>query len=123
MIINKQTKGYQTRSDKPNENWLDESYYLVEDGSELARKIEANYPYFDIVDKNGQLIDVVLTVKPVDISAEISFLKTQLTATDYKIIKCYEYSLVDLPAPYDITALHAERQALRDQINILEAEA
>ena len=45
--------------------------------------------------------------------------KRQLNATDYKIIKAYEYSLVGLEQPYDIHALHAERQALRDEINSL----
>ena len=39
---------------------------------------------------------------------------------DYKIIKCSEASLVGEEMPYDITALHAERQALRDKINELE---
>ena len=53
---------------------------------------------------------------------EIQALKEHLTATDYKVIKCSEYSLANLDAPYDITALHTERQALRDKINSLEIE-
>lgn len=53
---------------------------------------------------------------------EIQTLKEQLTSTDYKVIKCSEYSLANLDAPYDITALHTERQALRDKINSLEIE-
>jgi hypothetical protein len=39
---------------------------------------------------------------------------------DYKIIKCSEYQLAGKELPYDITELHAERQALRDEINKLE---
>ena len=58
----------------------------------------------------------------VDNSAQISMLKAQLEASDYKVIKCYEYSLAGLPAPYDTQELHAERQAIRDQINALETE-
>lgn len=46
--------------------------------------------------------------------------KAQLEATDYRIIKCAEYALAGLEAPYDLAALHAERQALRDEINELE---
>lgn len=41
---------------------------------------------------------------------------------DWKIAKCYEYALMGLPAPYDITELNAKRQAVRDEINTLEAE-
>lgn len=41
---------------------------------------------------------------------------------DWKIAKCYEYALMGLPAPYDITKLNAQRQAVRDEINTLEAE-
>ena len=54
---------------------------------------------------------------------KIADLKRQLTATDYKVIKAYEYSLVGLEAPYDIVALHNERQALRDAINKLEVSS
>lgn len=51
---------------------------------------------------------------------EIEMLKAQLADTDYKIIKCSEYQLAGVELPYDITAMHAERQALRDRINELE---
>lgn len=50
---------------------------------------------------------------------QIAELKEQLTATDYKVTKCYEYGLAGLTLPYDISALHIERQAIRDQINEL----
>lgn len=53
---------------------------------------------------------------------EIDTLKLQLDSTDYKIVKTYEYSLVGMESDYDVDALHAERQALRDQINAKEAE-
>lgn len=47
-------------------------------------------------------------------------LKAQLDSTDYKIIKCSEYSLAGIELPYDVVALHTERQVLRDKINELE---
>jgi hypothetical protein len=50
----------------------------------------------------------------------IAELKLQLASTDYKIIKCSECSLAGLDLPYDIVALHAERQAVRAEINSLE---
>ncbi|MGM9580345.1 MAG: hypothetical protein ACI3U2_03810 [Anaerovibrio sp.] len=41
---------------------------------------------------------------------------------DYRIIKCYEAALAKKESPYDIDALIAERQGVRDKINELEAE-
>ena len=60
--------------------------------------------------------------KPQEIIKEerIAELKAQLDSTDYKIIKCMECSLAGVELPYDIAKLHAERQALRDEINELE---
>ena len=54
------------------------------------------------------------------IRKEIEDLKAQLTNSDYKIIKCYEASLIGESLPYDITHLHRERQAIRDKINEIE---
>ena len=51
---------------------------------------------------------------------KIAELKKELENTDYKIIKCSEYQLAGLELPYDIVALHAQRQAIRDEINQLE---
>lgn len=53
---------------------------------------------------------------------EIAQAQAQLNQTDYKIIKCYEYSLVGLEMPYDVSELHTERQALRDTINELQEQ-
>jgi len=43
-----------------------------------------------------------------------------LDKTDYKITKCYEYFLAGKPLPYDINALHEERQMYRNEINRLK---
>lgn len=54
--------------------------------------------------------------------ARIVALKAELDSTDYKIIKCSECSLAGVELPYDIAELHAQRQAIRDEINELEGE-
>lgn len=54
------------------------------------------------------------------IKADISALKEALAASDYKITKCYEASLLGQTLPYDVASLHTERQALRDKINEME---
>lgn len=46
--------------------------------------------------------------------------KNKLAESDYKVIKCYEYSLAGLDLPYDVTELHAEREAIREEIRTLE---
>lgn len=56
---------------------------------------------------------------------EIRNLTSQLTSSvssvgDWKVVKCYEASLVGLEPPYDINALHAERQQIRDRINEIQ---
>ena len=47
-------------------------------------------------------------------------LKDALAQGDYKIIKCAEAQLTGEPMPYDIAALVAERNAMRQEINALE---
>lgn len=62
-------------------------------------------------------------VKKFDIKkvrTEIASLKAALSASDYKVSKCYETSLMNDTPPYDIVSLHSERQAQRDRINALE---
>ena len=45
---------------------------------------------------------------------------SNLAEGDYKVIKCMEAFLCGEPLPYDIAALHAERQAMRNIINNAE---
>lgn len=52
--------------------------------------------------------------------AEINSLKKGLSDNDYKVTKCMEAKLLDLPLPYDIQAIHAENQIMRDRINEIE---
>ena len=56
------------------------------------------------------------------VTAQIAGLKNRIAASDYKIIKTYEYALLGEQTEYDIEEVHADRQALRDQINTLEIQ-
>ena len=51
---------------------------------------------------------------------KIRELKAELASTDYQIIKCSECQLLGQDMPYDVAELHAQRQAIRDEINKLE---
>ena len=53
---------------------------------------------------------------------EIERIKSELQESDYKVIKCAEAICLNAEMPYNMTALHKERQALRDKINELESE-
>lgn len=45
-----------------------------------------------------------------------------LRQSDYKVIKCAESQAAGEELPYDINALHAERQEKRDRINSIDRE-
>ena len=62
-------------------------------------------------------------LEPIPPEKEIGQLKSRLEETDYKIVKCSEYQLAGIELPYDIIALHTERQAIRNRINELETSA
>lgn len=49
-------------------------------------------------------------------------LKLFLLETDFKIIKCYEASLLNEPLPYNLQELIAQRKAWREEINILREQ-
>lgn len=55
--------------------------------------------------------------------SNIQDLKAQLEEADYKVIKNQEAVAAGEEPPYDPVALHAERQATRDQIAEEEAQA
>ncbi|OHE41464.1 MAG: hypothetical protein A2Y16_05340 [Tenericutes bacterium GWF2_57_13] len=52
---------------------------------------------------------------------KIAYLKDQLVATDYKVIKCMEATLAGDLLPYDSVLLHREREKIREQIRYLES--
>lgn len=54
--------------------------------------------------------------------AAILNLKSLLNNSDYKIIKCYEAFMRQLPLPYNLEELSAQRDAWRAEINQLEEE-
>lgn len=74
---------------------------------------------YDDGDKIAYKYETVFDVQK--LRRDIDANKEAITASDYKIIKCYEASLLGDPLPYDIESLHVERQGFRDKINELEA--
>ncbi len=124
MIINKDDKSYQTRSDMPNTNWLGEEWYVVEDGSMLANKISQLFPRFDFVlDDDGNLLDVVEIPKTQEeINAErAEEIKAELEDLDSTINRATEdlYTLTST-TPYQKTAeVIQQKEALRQELKTL----
>ena len=61
------------------------------------------------------------------LNAEMAQLMSNLSANtsdigDWKVIKCYEARMKELPDPYDFDELMAARQAARDRINAIQKE-
>lgn len=72
---------------------------------------------------NGDRISYryIETVSKKLITAKINEYKAFLNDTDYKVMKCYEATLLNLPLPYIMDDVHQTRQDYRDRINALEA--
>ena len=104
MIINKLNKSFQTRSDKPNSNWLNKDWVVIPDNSELANKIMQLFPRFDLVlDENDNVVDVVEIPKTEEeLNQErVEEIKTELQELDKTINRATEdlYSLMEV-TPY-----------------------
>ena len=125
MIINTETKAYEEQSHRRYpQNWNGDGWIAVP--PVLEPRARAYCPYCELEIEDGALVGITPTERPEpepepDYEAQIATLKEGLSATDYKIIKCSEAQLVGEELPYNVTELHTERQALRDQINQLEA--
>jgi len=94
---------------KPLSQRAAEGYFIVPDGYELVGDALIKMP-------EETQEPTPPTQEELDM-ARIEELKALLDNTDYRIIKCYEYSLLELPLPYDIQALHEQRQSWRDEID------
>ena len=125
MIINKTDKSFQTRSDKPNTNWLnDNNYIVIPDNSPLANKIMQYFPRFDVVlDENDNVVDVVQVPKTEEeINQErIEEIKNELNSLDTTINRATEdlYILTDLRAYDTVEQVILRKEELRKELQEL----
>ena len=133
----KETQQFIFINEEINEN--EENEQLKKRLKERLEKLRAEFPY-EVVRteppelEEGQdveeffLLEDDKVVQHYKVISNIAYYKRKiddnlvlLDKTDYKITKCYEYFLAGKQLPYDINALHEERQAFRDEINKLES--
>lgn len=93
-------------------------YELSDDGAVYTEPVAPVQPKLT----EEELAEMARQQQISQMTAQINDLKDRIAASDYKIIKTYEYALLGEQTEYDIEEVHAERQALRDQINSLETQ-
>ena len=123
MLVNKKTKGYQTRSDMPNSNWLNDDWYVVDDNSDLAQKVAKLFPHFEFTIEDETLVDVVETPKTQrELDEErVAEIKQELTELDSTINRATEdlYELTNT-TPYASTQkVINHKKELREELKTL----
>lgn len=113
------TKGYleEVRIIKPDAIRLGTVITIEKDGKTVTQK-KRRYEADDF-----EQVLMYIPFRTETARDKIARLKTKLSATDYKVIKCAECQLLGQEMPYNVEELHAQRQAIRDEINQLEQEA
>lgn len=101
---------------REGDNW----HELSDDGSVYTEPEVAPVQLPELTEEEKAVLARQQQIRQV--TAQINDLKARIAASDYKVIKTYEYTLLGKQAEYDMEAVHAERQALRDQINVLETQ-
>lgn len=99
---------------RKGDNW----HELSDDGSVYTEPVAPVQP--ELTEEELAELDRQTQIQQV--TAQIADLKARIAASDYKVIKTYEYTLLGEQTEYDMETVHAERQALRDQINTLETQ-
>lgn len=84
---------------------------VVKDGKQIINPSEATL----MADGWEVYEPVILPAE--DVVPEDDRAMADLADGDYKVIKCMEAFMCGEPLPYDIAALHAERQVLREKVN------
>ena len=57
MIVYKDKK-FISNSEYPDTDWVGDADFVIPDGSELAKRIKAAYPYFELVFDGEELVDI-----------------------------------------------------------------
>lgn len=126
-----------------NESFRDDDGELKERVVSIEEQADVLKAYgwkpVDLVDESKMIAEegYIIEISPYDAGEKISYryikafdkkevenkireLKKQLSAGDYKIIKCYEASLLKEVLPYNVENLHKNRNELRKNINEFE---
>lgn len=87
MIINKQTKSFITRADKPCENWTSQDCFVLDDNSELAKRIVQNYPHIEYVIDGDEIVDVKILEAPKEEKPQTITIEDRLSALESAVLE------------------------------------
>ena len=97
--------------------------YLLFTQSDLpeCNDTDTPLPYYAEID--GAVVQYwnITPNDPVKVEAKINSLISELSSTDYQVIKNYEYTMAGITCEYDPQTLYANRTTLRNQINTLKS--
>ena len=126
MLISKTDKNYITRSDMPNTNWTDEDYYVLDDNSELAKKIIEYYPRYELTTSGDRITDVTYIEKTQEELDEerINEILEKLEELDKTVDRQWEdYYIRERVTPVErIAVAITKKQALREELKQLGGE-
>lgn len=94
--------------------------YDEDAGKPEIGKFQTLSPFYHETEDKITLWWEIVNDDPELILMEITRLEELIAATDYKVVKSYEYALAGAKSTYDFSEVHAEREGLREQIRDLE---
>lgn len=100
---------------------LDSLLPLIESMAPSIGENDSLLPYYEVESNTIVQKWEIVNNDIIIINQKIKELKAKLSDTDYKVMKCYEATLLNLPLPYNMDDVHQARQDYRDRINTLEA--
>lgn len=115
---------WQTRSDKPNENWGENAKWVINDNSLLAAKIMSTPKWTAIEDEEYNLVDIEAVEIEVDRKAEIISRLAEIDTEETRPLAAITLAnlIGETPTSYDIkklSELEAEKVELRAELATL----
>lgn len=127
-----ENNSWQTRNDHPNDNWLEEFVgdsevkqpkYVIDDNSELAKKIKTTSQFTIVEDENGEIVDINAIVDPsVELYARQETIKAKLSEIDELEIRPLAAIIAGTGTDEDtnrLNELEAEKAELRSELSVV----
>ena len=122
---------WQTRTDKPNENWLSEfadveqPKYVVDDNSELADKIMSTPQFVVVEDDNGNIVDIEPVIDPntelYERQAEIKARLSEIDSLEIRPLAAIMSGTGNDEDTNRLKELESEKTELRNELSVVVA--
>lgn len=122
---------WQTRTDKPNENWLaefsdlEQPKYVVDDNSELADKIMSTPQFAVVEDDNGNIVDIEPVIDPnaelYERQAEIKARLSEIDSLEIRPLAAIMSGTGNDEDTNRLKELESEKTELRNELSVVVA--